>query len=712
MYQGKTLRLLALGDGLVELCFDRTGEAINKLDKTTVRELREAIQSIAGDPSLRGLLVTSAKDVFIVGADITEFSALFSLSAEGIAADVAQSNQSFLALENLPVPTLSVINGYALGGGLELALSTDFRVQSNAAQIGLPEVKLGLIPGFGGTVRLARVGGVHTALQWIVSGRPVRAKDALASGVVDATTEPQGLRDIGLSMLQQAARGELAWRAARQRKQQPVLTDPQVTDLLFQQERERLQQRGSKHLPAAQMAVTLLQEAMGLDGEQALLLESRTFGQVARTQAASSLVQAFLNDQALKRTLRQYRADARPISRSAVLGAGIMGGGIAYSNAIKGIDIQVKDILFPALQACMGEARRLLEKDVASGRMETSMADSALARITPQLDYEGFGDVQLVVEAVVEKLAVKREVLQTLESVIPGDCVMATNTSSLCLHEMAGVLKAPQRLVGLHFFNPVPQMPLVEVVRGQHTNQTSLCTAVQYVLALGKTPIVVGDCPGFLVNRVLTPYILAFLELLSEGVDFQRIDRVMEDFGWPMGPAYLNDVVGLDTAAHVFRTIGSAYPQRMSAGLSSHLDALVKLGRLGQKSGSGFYHYQRGEDGRGRKIPATDIREKLGISAVEGEIDDQQIIRRLMLPMLFEAAQCLDEGVVASAHELDTAMTMGIGFPAHLGGPLKYIDWLGAAQVLGWAEALLSVVGAQKVPERVKRMAQENLRFY
>lgn len=712
MYQGKTLRLLALGDGFVELCFDRSDEAINKLDKTTVRELREAVESIAGDPVLRGLLVTSAKNVFIVGADITEFAALFALSAEGIAADVTQSNQAFLALENLPVPTLSVINGYALGGGLELALSTDFRVQSTAAEIGLPEVKLGLIPGFGGTVRLPRVGGAHTGLHWIVSGRSVRATDALASGVVDAVSEPESLRDTALSMLQQAASGALDWRAARQRKQQPVRTEPQLANQLFQQERERLEQRGSKHLPAAQMAITLLQDALALDGEQALHLESRAFGQVAKTQAASSLVQAFLNDQALKKTLRQYRADASPISRCAVLGAGIMGGGIAYTNAIKGIDIRVKDVLLPALQTCMGEARRLLDKGISSGRLNTSTAELALARITPQLDYEEFDDVQLVVEAVVEKLEVKREVLQALESVVPGSCVIATNTSSLCLHEMADTLSIPQRLVGLHFFNPVPQMPLVEVVRGQYTDQASLCTAVQYVLALGKTPIVVGDCPGFLVNRVLTPYILGFLELLNEGVDFQRIDQVMEGFGWPMGPAYLNDVVGLDTAVHVFRTIGSAYPPRMSAALSSHLDTLVALGQLGQKSGSGFYHYQRDEDGRVRKTPATDLREKLGITAVAGEISDQQIVRRLMLPMLLEAVQCLDEGVVGSAHELDTAMAMGLGFPVHLGGPLKYIDWLGAAEVLGWAEALLPATGSARAPGRLQRMARENQRFY
>ncbi|RUE31492.1 fatty acid oxidation complex subunit alpha FadB [Pseudomonas aeruginosa] len=707
MYQGKTLRLLSLGDGFVELCFDRAGEPINKLDKTTVRELREAVESIAGDPALRGLLVTSAKDVFIVGADITEFAALFALSAEDISADVSRSNQSFLALENLPVPTLSVINGYALGGGLELALSTDFRVQSTTAEIGLPEVKLGLIPGFGGTVRLPRVGGAHTALHWIVSGRQVTAEDALAGSVVDAIAEPESLRGVSLHMLRQAACGELDWRSARQRKRQPVLTDPQLANQMFQQERERLQQRGNQHLPAAQMAITLLQDALPLDGQQALELESKVFGQVARTQAASSLVQAFLNDQALKKTLRQYRADARPVSRSAVLGAGIMGGGIAYGNAIKGIDVRVKDISFPALQACMGEARRLLDKGVASARMSRPTADAALARITPLLEYEGFDDVQIVVEAVVEKLDVKREVLQGLESVVADDCVIATNTSSLCLREMADALQDSKRLVGLHFFNPVPQMPLVEVVRGEHTDQASLCTAVQYVLALGKTPIVVSDCPGFLVNRVLTPYILAFLELLGEGVDFQRIDQVMEAFGWPMGPAYLNDVVGIDTAAHVFRTIGSAYPRRMSAELSRHLDALVRLGRLGQKSGSGFYQYQRDEGGKVRKIPTTDIREVLRIDASAAEVGDQQIIRRLILPMLLEAVHCLDEGVVGSAHELDTAMTMGLGFPTHMGGPLKYIDWLGAEQVVEWAGAV-----GLGVPERLKCMARDAQRFY
>lgn len=712
MYQGKTLFLQSLGDGLVELCFDRSDEPVNKLDKATVRELREAVESLAGVPGLRGLLVSSAKDVFIVGADITEFASLFSLSAEDICADVTQSNTAFLALENLAVPTVSVINGYALGGGLELALSSDFRVQSNRAQIGLPEVRLGLIPGFGGTVRLPRVGGIDTAVRWILGGRPVRASDALAAGVVDAAAEPELLRDTALQLLQRAASGALDWRAARQRKQQPVAIYPPLVAALFQQERTRLERPGGEHLPAARAVLDLLQEAMQLDGQQALALESRTFAQIARTQAASSLVQAFLNDQTLKKSFRQYRAEARPVSRSAVLGAGIMGGGIAYSTALTGIEVKVKDVLLPALQAGMAEVRRLLDKRVASGRMDDAAAHAVMGRITPLLDYEGFDDVDLAIEAVTENLGLKRSVLATLETVVGTDTVIATNTSSLRLHDLADVLQRPQRLVGLHFFNPVPQMPLVEVVHGEQTDPASLSTAVQYVLALGKTPVVVSDCPGFLVNRVLTPYILAFLELLGEGVDFVRIDQVMEAFGWPMGPAYLNDVVGLDTAAHVFRTIGLAYPQRMSAAASSHLDALVRLGRLGQKSGSGFYHYQRDANGRLDKTPASDMREALGLQGAatptaNEPISDEQIVRRLMLPMLLESVHCLDEGVVGSAQALDTAVTLGLGFPVHMGGPLKYIDWLGPERVLDWAWTQ-----GCSVPEGLKRICHEARRFF
>lgn len=712
MYQGKSLRLQDLGDGFVELCFDRETEAINKLDKLTVRELGEAVASLEGYPTLRGLLVTSAKDVFIVGADITEFAQLFTLSSAAIAEDVSASNRSFLALENIRVPTVVAINGYALGGGLELALSTDFRVQSTVAEIGLPEVKLGLIPGFGGTVRLPRVSSAATALHWIVSGRPVSAKDALVSGVVEAVAEPQSLRDVALHMLHQAAAGELDWQAARQLKQQPVRTEPHYADLLFQQELVRVEQLGSSHFPAAKMAIELLQKAMSLDGAQALVLESETFGRIARTQAASSLVQAFLNDQMLKKGARRYRADARVISHTAVLGAGIMGGGIAYSNAARGIDVRVKDVVLPALQVCMGEARRLLEKSVKAGRMEQAKADATLERITPQLDFDGFADTQLVVEAVVEKLAVKREVLCGLEAEVPDDCVIATNTSSLCLHEMADVLAHPQRLVGLHFFNPVPQMPLVEVVCAERTDQVSLATAVQYVVALGKTPIVVRDCPGFLVNRVLTPYVLGFLDLLSKGVDFQRIDQAMEAFGWPMGPAYLIDVVGLDTAVHVFRTISSAYSPRMSAPLAEHLDALVAAGRLGQKKGGGFYHYARDEQGRMRKTPAADLYSLLGITASQATPADADIVRQLMLPMLLEAVQCLEEGVVASAAELDTAMVLGLGFPAYLGGPLKYIDWLGADQVLAWAKAALPSAGLEPALTRLQHLALNDQRFH
>ncbi|WP_295481335.1 3-hydroxyacyl-CoA dehydrogenase NAD-binding domain-containing protein [uncultured Pseudomonas sp.] len=704
MYRGKTLAVHALDGGLVELCFDRQGEAVNKLDKLTVRELGDALALIAAAEQVRGLLLSSAKDAFVVGADITEFAQLFALDADAICADVGHSNQTFLALQNLPLPTLSLINGYALGGGLELALCTDLRVQASTAAIGLPEVKLGLIPGFGGTVRLPRLAGMATTVHWITSGCSVGAHAAREAGVVDATAEPAHLRDTGLELLRRAVDGALDWRTLRRRRQGPVAGDTSLISATLERLRARA---GSEHQPAAILALQLLQTAAPLDAEQALKHETRTFARVALTQAAASLVQAFLNGQALKKQIRQWRAGGRPVTRCAVLGAGIMGGGIAYGTALAGLEVKLKDVQLPALQTAMAEVRRLLDKRVVAGQLDPAGAAAVTARITPLLAYEGFDQVQLAIEAVTERLDVKRSVLAALEQQVAADTVIASNTSSLCLSALADVLQHPQRLVGLHFFNPVPQMPLVEVVRGTQSDATSLATAVQYVLALGKTPIVVSDCPGFLVNRLLTPYILAFLSVLEAGVDFVQIDQAMERFGWPMGPAYLNDVVGLDTAAHVFRTIGAAYPQRMDAHLSEHLDALVAAGRLGHKNGVGFYCHTPHASDRAQRAPSADLYEVLGLPASRLMVSDERIVRQLMLPLLLEAVHCLDEGVVESPAQLDTAVTLGLGFPRHLGGPLKYIDWLGPRQVAEWARD-----AGLAIPAGLQRLCELDGRFF
>ncbi|MBC5767076.1 fatty acid oxidation complex subunit alpha FadB [Ramlibacter sp. GTP1] len=705
LFAADCVRVTPLEGGLVELCFDRAGEAINKLDDKAVAQFGQAVQAIAADGNVRGVLVTSAKDVFIVGADITEFGRKFQQAAQEVARGVLQSNQIFVAFEDLDVPTVVAINGFALGGGLELALSASQRVMSEVAQVGVPEVKLGLFPGFGGTVRLARVASPKVAVDWVVSGKPAKAADAQRAGVVDAVAAPEKLREEALALLWRCVEGQVDWRAAQERKRTAVSPfDAKVFDDMLAQ----LARQASKHQPAAEIAVRMMREAAQCDRTRALELEAAAFGAVTQTQAARSMVQTFLNEQTVKKFARRHAEGGRKPAQTAVIGAGIMGGGIAYTTALRGTPVRMKDIAQGALDLGMGEARRQLAKQVESGRLAQEKADKVLAAITPQTDDSGFGEVELAVEAVVENLGVKHEVMAALQQALRPGTVLASNTSSLRIDDIAAPLPRPEDVAGLHFFNPVPVMPLVEVVRGSRSSAEAVATATAYASGLGKTPIVVKDCPGFLVNRILTPYIIAFCDLVAEGADYEQVDRAMEAFGWPMGPAYLEDVVGMDTGSHVIDVISAGYPGRMRPPERNAIRALVAAKRLGQKSGGGFYDYDAA-GGKPKRSSSPAAREL--IAQVQGgasaKFTDGQIVERMMLPMLLEAVRCIEESVVGSAAELDMAMLLGVGFPQYLGGPLQYADWLGLDKVLARCEAL----GLQS-PPLLREMAARGRRFY
>jgi 3-hydroxyacyl-CoA dehydrogenase / enoyl-CoA hydratase / 3-hydroxybutyryl-CoA epimerase / enoyl-CoA isomerase len=715
LFQGQSLRVTALEQkGVFELCFDRVGDAINKFDDRTVAELREAVQVLQRQSPLRGLLVTSAKDVFIVGADVTEFGRKFSQPPDAIAADVARSNQAFVAFEDLPIPTVVAVNGFALGGGLEFVLACSLRVMSDAAQVGVPEVKLGLFPGFGGTVRLSRVAGPEVACEWVATGRPGTASTALRAGVVDAVCEPRALRQTALDWLDGAMDGEIDWAARQERKRQPLRMAGTDVDAVFRLARERAVHANSSHQPAAVMAVSMMRTAASLDRTAALALEAKTFGEVARTQAAASLVQAFLNEQAVKKRIKGLANGAPRVRTAAVLGAGIMGGGIAVTSALKGIPVRMKDVRPEGLEQGMSEARKQVARQVKAGRLTQERGAETLVMIRPQLDDEGFADVDLVIEAIVEDLGVKQRVLAALENVLTPGTVIASNTSSLRIDDIARPLARPEDVVGMHFFNPVPMMSLVEIVRGPRTRETAVAAAVGHVVALGKTPIVVKDCPGFLVNRLLTAYIRGFLQLLADGADFVEVDQAMEAFGWPMGPAYLEDVVGMDTGSHVNEVISAGYPERMPPMAADALKLMAGLGRLGQKSGLGFYRYRPDPQGKPVRSAAEDSHELLAAVQLHGkrEFSSAEIVDRMMLPMIVEAAHALDENVVATPAELDMALRLGLGFPAHAGGPLQYADWLGLDEVVARCERLRHLGPACEPTPRMRELAARGGRFH
>lgn len=716
MFQGQSVQLLKLQqEGVYEVRFDRQGESINKFDARTIDELRQVVDQLNAVPDLRGVLATSTKDVFIVGADITEFGEKFEKSAEDITLDVLRSNEVFIAFEDLAVPTVVAINGYALGGGLEFVLTNSIRVMSEAAQVGVPEVKLGLFPGFGGTVRLVRIAGPATACDWVATGKPANAATALQAGIVDDVVPVEALRERALDWLHRAMTGLVDWKSKQQAKREKLAIPDSETNTAFAEARARAQKTSAPHQPAAVAAIDMMHAGASMNREDALRHEAQVFGQIARTQAARAMVQTFLNDQAVKKLARHAGKQGALVKRAGVMGAGIMGGGIAFASALKGIPVRMKDIRPEALEQGMAEAEKQLARQVKSGRLTSEKSSKVQAAITPQLDNEGFKELDFLVEAIVENLEVKRKVLAELEGTLSPHAVIASNTSSLRIDDIASAMHSPERLVGMHFFNPVPVMPLVEIVRGRQTSDAAVATAVAYATAMGKTAIVVRDCPGFLVNRILTSYMNAFLRLIADGADFMAVDQAMEAFGWPMGPAYLEDVVGIDTGSHVNQVISAGYPERMPQFEDDALRVLARMKRFGQKTDIGFYRYQPSHAGKPVRSPAGDTHALLKRSLQPAGIrtfTQEELVDRMMMPMVLEAAHALHDGVVGTAAELDLAMQLGLGFPAYAGGPLKYADWLGLDEVVRRCARLSALGPAYEPSEQLLAMAKAGKRFY
>ena len=675
IYQGQGIQLIEHPGGVVELRFDLAGEPVNKFNLQMLAELAEVAALLGRRPGVAGLAITSGKDGFVVGADITQFSELFQRPEEDLASSAVEMNRAFSAIEDLPFPSVCAINGAALGGGLEMAMCADFRVASSSSSVGLPEVKLGINPGFGGTVRLPRLIGIDNAVEWICIGREFKAEDGLKAGVLDAVVAPERLRDAAFEVLRQCMRGELDWRSRRQLKLSPVRLNEVERTMAFTTAKAVVAGAAGPHMKAPMAAVKLIEKSCVLPRDEAIALEAQNFAVLAHTSICRALSGLFLNEQAASRSARAWSKQSRPVRQAAVLGAGIMGGGIAYQSALKGIPVLMKDVQEAGLRAGMAEASKLLSSQVERGKMRPARMGEVLASIRPMLEYSGFAQADVVVEAVVENPRIKQAVLAEAESQLRSDAVLASNTSTISISLLAEALQRPENFCGMHFFNPVHRMPLVEVIRGRKSSEAAVATVVEYARAMGKTPIVVNDCPGFFVNRVLFPYFAAFELLLRDGADFRRVDAVMERFGWPMGPAYLLDVVGLDTAHHAAQVMAEGFPDRMRAAAKGAVQTLFEAGRRGQKNGEGFYRYTTDAKGKPQKSVDEAVLPLVSALARGAEhLSDEEVVLRMIIPMCLEVVRCLEEGIVSSAGDADLALVMGIGFPVFHGGALRYID--------------------------------------
>ncbi len=714
IFEGKCLTAKPLSDGIVELNFDLHDSTVNKLNLETIAELKDAVAALtkAGD-SVKGLILTTSKKDFFVGADITEFITWFALPEDEFEARLLVVQKIYAEIEDFPFPTVCAINGVALGGGFELPLSTDYRVITTKSKVGLPEITLGIFPGWGGSFRLPRMIGLDTALEWIATGKAQRPDVALKTGAVDAVVEPEKLREAALTLLNRCIDGSLDYEARRTEKREPLALDPLEQMMSFETAKGMILGKAGPHYPAPAIALEAMQKHAGLHRDEAMKVEVAGFVKAAKTEVAGNLVGLYMNDQELKREAKKITKSAAEVKTAAVLGAGVMGGGIAYQSALKGVPIVMKDINQAGLDLGLGEAAKLLGKRVSRGRMKVEDMAKTLTRINATLTYGDVANTDIVVEAVIENPKVKKMVLAELEDIVSKDTILASNTSTISITDLATATKHPERVCGMHFFNPVPVMPLVEVIRGEKTSDETIATTVAYALAIGKSPIVVNDCPGFLVNRVLFPYLNAFERLLHDGADFLQIDKVMERFGWPMGPAYLLDVVGLDVACHASAVLAEGFPDRMKLDFSTATALLHDEGRFGQKSGSGYFKYEPDRRGKPKKIVDEDAI-KLISKVVSGkrEFTDEEITERMMVALCLETVRCMEDGIVDSAAAADMGLIWGIGFPPFRGGALRYIDSIGAKAFCDIADKYADIGAAYKAPELLRTMAKNNDRFF
>ena len=706
----RTLRLEIGPDRVGRVVFDRPDSPVNLLSDAVLRRIESLIaelESRIANGQLVALTLESAKPgSFIAGADVGEIGEVRSL--EQARAASTEGQRIFRRLERLRVPTISCIDGTCLGGGTELSLHCDFRVasDSSATRIGLPEVRLGIIPGFGGCVKLPRVIGVQRALDVILSGKPVSATRAGQIGLVDRVISHHAWEREKREFVSDVLADRVPKAAPRLTFQGKLLElNPIGRRLLFSLARKRVLRETKGRYPAPLKAIDVLERTYGIRPDEAYPIESEALAELLVGDVSQALVRVFGLSQDAKRALPDsVMAAAHDIRRVAVVGAGVMGGAIAELVAATDIDPVLKDIDQGALDAGLRHAADLLRKATRARVFSEEEAGLKLARIDGRLDYEGFEDVDLGIEAVVERMAVKQQVFRDLEAVLDPEAVLATNTSSLSVTTMASGLDRPERVVGLHFFNPVHKMPLVEVIRGELTGDAALATVFQFALRLGKTPVVVADRPGFLVNRLLGPYLNEAGHLLDEGVSVEAIDEALLEFGMPMGPCRLLDEIGFEVGLHAGREMAAAFGVRMAP--PDVLDRMIEDGRLGRKNGRGFYLYENG-----KSIGIDPTLDSLFPPSAGGPSSDEIRSRCLWL-MVNEAAWALEEGVVDTADRVDLAMIMGTGFPPFRGGLLRWADTVGLRQIVDGLARYADTLGARFAPApMLKGLAKRDGKF-
>lgn len=693
-----SLTLTRRPDGIAVLSISNPDKPVNTLDLELFVELNGVLDGLEKNPPKALLLVSGKPGQFIAGADVKKISALL---GDPRAAEMAGSGRdAFTRFSKLPFPTAALITGVAPGGGLEWPLACDLILAADepSIRIGLPEVRLGILPGWGGTARLPRRVGLMGALDLILQGKLLDAQRAFRVGMIDGVVpinqlETEALRRFAANNWQKPAapspRGGL--------KALLLENNPLGRSFVLGQAAKAVAKTTGGHYPAPTQILAALRAGYGQPLEVALREEGNALKPLLASPVAGNLINIFLQSEAAKKNPFAPEGEkVEPPQRVMVIGAGVMGAGIAVALLQAGREVWLKEVAEGPLLKGVAEVEKWLAKDAKRRRSPPALAREVRARLVPTLEDAALANCDLVIEAVVEKMEVKKTVFAACEARLRPDALLATNTSSLPVTQMQAGTKNPGRIAGLHFFNPAPLMPLVEIIRGEQTDDKSLAKLHALVVKMGKTPVVVKDGPGFLVNRLLAFYLNEAAALLSAGVPIPVLDRALKQFGMPMGPAELMDVVGLDVAAHAGGVMAAAWPDR--AKVPELLKLMVEEKRLGKKMGRGFYAWEGEKKTEPLAVPKAATLTQMPTA--------DALVERCLYPLINEAATCLADRVVENAAALDLAMIFGTGFAPFRGGPLRWADSVGTDQIIASLEALAKTHGPHLAPSpALKAMA-------
>jgi len=704
-----SIRLKPEGE-IVWVELDLPGEKANKFSSGVLLRLRQIIAELGKSTYKAAIFVSRKNNIFIAGADIEEIKGLKTAQEAEDACNIGQT--IYNELENLQIPIIAAIHGACVGGGCEFVLACDYRICTNdpSTKIGLPEVNLGVIPGFGGTQRLPRVIGLQNSLDIILAGKTVPGAKALKSGLVDQCVPKEILEEIARKVAKEAIeKGKRQKRFKPQGFMNVLLENPLGNQVVFHQARKALLAQTKGNYPAPEKALEVVKKTYGMKLEKGLKIERQAFGEMAITDVSKNLINLFFMTEMVKKSTGvSGNVTPHKVEAVAVLGAGTMGGGIAQLAAEKEISVRLKDVNFEAIGKGLRAAQDIFSKALKRKKINSYEMKRKMALISGSTDYSGFKSEDVVIEAIVEDINVKRKVLAETASHCKEDVILASNTSSLSITEIGRDLPKPENFVGMHFFNPVHRMPLIEVIRGEKTNDEAAATIYALSKKLGKTPIVVKDGPGFLVNRLLMPYLNESVFILADGNSIEYIDKSLLKFGMPMGPLLLIDEIGIDVAVKVAKILGAGLGSRAEP--SPLMSKVVDTKRFGKKNKKGFYKYDA--NGRSTGVDST-VYAELGLGSPKNNLNEEQLVHRALFPMINEAALCVEEKIVESPEMVDLGMIMGTGFPPFRGGLLRWADSLGAQKIVDELEIMVGKYGLRFKPSApLRNRAKNNLKFY